>query len=222
MSDTDFSLETTARRTDPVPPRRRSRRIAALGILAFSASLASGAAWLGRSQESLPAFVAWTQGARLLDQEGIRQRQANDCGPAALAHALRQIGIAAPYPNASLVPGEDGCRMDDIDREASRLGASSRLRHLPTSALESVGVPAVLHLRRGHYVVLEGRTRSGGFVLHDPSLGRIEQSRSVVAEQWSGWVLELAPPQHQLHEFDRDGGDEVRDLARTQQIEARP
>jgi ABC-type bacteriocin/lantibiotic exporter with double-glycine peptidase domain len=66
------------------------------------------------------------------------------------------------------------------------------MRRIDPTEIDDVRAPAVLHLRRGHYVVFEGRSAAGMLRLHDPSLGLVEQSRADLSRSWSGWVLEVA------------------------------
>ena len=54
----------------------------------------------------------------------VRQSGPFDCGPAALAHCLRRLGIDAPYPDARgrIRPSVRGCRLDELADEALRWG----------------------------------------------------------------------------------------------------
>ena len=153
---------------------------------------------IGRSPRSGLAALAWVRGARVVDGPvGVRQRRANDCGPAALAHVLHRFGRSVPYPDpgSGLALGPKGCRLDEIAREAERLGLVARLRQADASAPEVIREPAILHLTVGHFIVLEGRTPAGDLLVHDPSLGSLAISRKSLARQWSGWALELSLPE---------------------------
>ena len=170
----------------------------AAAVLASAVGLGGMLGMMGRSPQSGLAAVAWVRGARRGDGPvGVRQRRANDCGPAALAHVLRGLGrrVAYPDPGSRLALGSRGCRLDEIAREAERCGLVARMRRTDVSAPEAVTPPAILHLSVGHFVVLEGRTEGGDLLVHDPSLGSLQISGKSLARQWSGWVLELSLPE---------------------------
>ncbi len=173
------------------------RRVLAGLVLAAAGIAGCVLAGIARAPEPVPAAVAWVRGARLLpDAGGVRQRGAVDCGPAALAHAARRLGRAAPYPDpdSPLRPGPRGCRLDEVAREAARRGLVPRLVHTDGEHPESLAVPAILHLKGDHFVVLESRTAAGEFRVHDPSLGALELPARALRAQWSGWALELSLP----------------------------
>ncbi|MBZ0266864.1 hypothetical protein K8I85_01800 [bacterium] len=140
-------------------------------------------------------LLARVRGGRFVEiGDGVLQRRANDCGPAALVHCLRLLGEDAPYPDpACRVPlTARGCRMDALAEEAERRGREVRTRRLPPDGgLGSVTPPAILHAREGHYLVFEGVRQDGTVVLHDPALGRVLHSPRALARRWSGHVLEF-------------------------------
>ena len=174
-------------------------RRALAGLVATAAALSAGGVLpLMRGESGLPDFIARMQDARRHeDTGGVRQRTANDCGPAALAHALRRLGGDAPYPDpeSPLRPGPRGCRLEELAREAERRGAITRVRRLEPADLGDVAVPAILHLREGHFVVLEEGGGDGVARIQDPSLGPLEQSVESLIRHWSGWALELDLPE---------------------------
>jgi len=180
------------------------RRPVAGGILALAATAAVGSVGTVVGGSTAPEWIAWTRGARLVaDPPGVRQRRANDCGPAALAQVLRSLGFEVSYPDPSSTVriGPRGCRLEELATEARRLGAVAEVRRLDPEDVDRVRTPAILHLKAGHFVVLEGRVAPGagraecGFRIHDPSLGALEQSAAGVARQWSGWALEIHLPE---------------------------
>lgn len=163
-------------------------------MLAGSVAAVTAVIVTARGPEAGPQLVAAGRGARWIEAgPGVRQRRANDCGPAALAHALRRTGRTVPFPDAasSLVPRPAGCRLDEIAAEAARLGVPSRLSRSDPDSVEGVGTPALLHLTEGHFVVLEGRSTRGDWIVWDPAFGRLAYSGSALAARWSGHALEL-------------------------------
>ena len=90
--------------------------------------------------------------------DGVMQRAANDCGPAALVHCLRRFGTSVPYPDpgSTIRLGPRGCGFDQLVEEAARWGRRARHRRVSPGLVGDVESPAILYLRRGHFVVLEG------------------------------------------------------------------
>jgi hypothetical protein len=162
-------------------------------VLAATASGLAGATLAWSSPSPAPVFFAWIRDARYVGQGDLRQSRANDCGPAALTHALRQLGLAVPYPDPAFAVPLDrrGCGLDALAREAERRGVVVQMRRLPPTAVEEVQPPAVLHLAEGHFVAFDGKGGRGVFRLFDPSLGCLEQTPGQLSRHWSGWVLEL-------------------------------
>lgn len=183
-----------------VAPHLLGRRAtAALVVVAAGLGVAS-MAQTSSSEHALPSLVAWVRGARFVEARNVvRQRRANDCGPAALAEGLRRLGLDAPYPGPAerIVLGPRGCALQDLAEEAFRYGAVAKVRRLAPREVGEVAPPAILHLTEGHFVVLEGRTADGNFLIADPSLGRLEQPPSSLVRHWSGYALELRLPERQ-------------------------
>jgi ABC-type bacteriocin/lantibiotic exporter with double-glycine peptidase domain len=139
-------------------------------------------------------LAARAQGGRFLEAgDGVRQVRGNDCGPAALAHCLRRIGVPAPYPDpdSTVRLGPRGCGFGQLVREAARWGRCAEHRRLDPPRIDSVAVPAVLYLRRGHFVAYEGADEDGRRIVHDPALGRMSFSREGLGRVWTGDVLEF-------------------------------
>ncbi len=155
---------------------------------------AIGAVFVGLARDEHPARVVMARigGARFHGLgDGVLQRASNDCGPAALAHCLRRLGRVAPYPDPeSGVPlGPRGCSLGALAEEASRRGWSVVVRRIGPDELAAVRPPAILHLRPGHFVVWEGRTRDGRWAGHDPAVGRVSWSHRALAIRWGGEIL---------------------------------
>ena len=177
--------------------RTQNARIRITAGALAGASLAAGvlAAGLGRSENPWGEVLARLQGARFHGAGGVRQQAANDCGPAALAHCLRRLGRAAPYPDPDgrLTPGPRGCTFAELAAEARRLGWPVRVRRIVPARLGDVALPAILWLRRGHFVVVEGRTPDGRWLGHDPALGRVSWTPEALERAWGGEILHGAP-----------------------------
>lgn len=136
-------------------------------------------------------LAAGLNGAAFVEMGGgVHQRWGNDCGPAALAHAIRLLGIPAPYPDpgATVVLTRRGCRFGDLGKECHRYGVVARIVRVPFDRLDEVEPPAILYLKRGHFVVFEG-WRAGHAVIHDPAIGRVEYERASLARRWRGEMM---------------------------------
>jgi ABC-type bacteriocin/lantibiotic exporter with double-glycine peptidase domain len=123
------------------------------------------------------------------------QLRANDCGPAALADCLRRLGSPVPYPDpaSGVRLGPRGCGFGELVAEAERYGHRAVHRRVDPDSVRGLRPPAVLYLRRGHFVVYEGPGESGDFVIHDPALGRVAMGRAALARLWTGDVLVFPP-----------------------------
>ena len=177
------------RRKSALPPVS-SRVIACLAGVVL---LGSGV--LARMEHPGRFLLVVAQGGRFLEAgEGVMQSGANDCGPAALAHCLRRLGAAAPYPDpeSTVALGTRGCRLDALAADAARWGWRATLRRLPATEVAQVDPPAIVHVREGHFLVLEGFRGDGTVVFHDPAVGRVAFSRAAWARRWTGHVLEFA------------------------------
>ncbi len=164
------------------------------GLLVLMAVVAA-AGRLAREEHPGRFLLAALHGGRFEGVGGVLQTAANDCGPAALAHCLRRLGVDAPYPDpdGGVVLTSRGCRLDALAEEAERKGRPSRLRRLSPDATdpERLQVPSILHVREGHFLVYEGRTEGGRIAVHDPALGSVSLSEVVFRRRWTGHVLDF-------------------------------
>lgn len=104
----------------------------------------------------------------------IVQWRLNACGPAALATVLEVHGkrweVADLEKRCRL--GEQGVTVLDLARAAAGYGlAAEPFRALRPEALADVPRPYVLHLARGHFLVVE-QARGAELVVFDPASGR--------------------------------------------------
>lgn len=75
---------------------------------------------------------------------------------------------------------------------ATRYGLSSRALRVELNELVDVQLPAILHWRFSHFVVLEALSAKRAIV-HDPEVGRLSVSSAELSRQFTGVVLELCP-----------------------------
>jgi ABC-type bacteriocin/lantibiotic exporter with double-glycine peptidase domain len=175
-----------------------SRRVGAVACAAaLAATLASGvvlrhAAWAAvPSAWQFAVAVAWGRGAvALAPLRELRQQEADGCGAAALHVLLAAHGTRVPQRllwSMCRVPG-GGARLGSLARAARCFG------HRPVIAsdpgLERTSLPAIVHLRRGHFVVLEARDGTQATVF-DPGCGRVRVDWPALRRRASGAVLAL-------------------------------
>lgn len=139
----------------------------------------------------------------------VLQTAETDCAPACLTALVRRFGGAATLAQVrrDLDPGRDGTSALVLRDAAARWGVDLTAVLAPVDELadriDELSMPAVLHLSRQHYVVVEGVGRDGSVHVMDPGVGRRRMTREDVRAQASGLVL-LATP----------GGDTIPKLAR--------
>jgi len=141
--------------------------------------------------DAVGVAVAWGAGAQPLAGDAADRQQSRDgCGAASLAVLLRRHGTHVPQRllwSMTRVPG-GGTRLGELARAAAcfghraELGADPGLLHTP--------LPAIVHLRRGHFVVLESRDADSAIVL-DPGCGRVRVPLADLQHRASGAILVL-------------------------------
>lgn len=139
-------------------------------------------------------------GATFLGEEGVvLQESLNDCGPAALANALRVRGMATPSLDSLAVlagTGPAGTRASGLIRAGAELGLPLTLdRVLPERAAQ-VPRPFIAWVNRNHFVTVTDLTPGGILTVLDPRVGRYSISETDFLSIWSGEALlptETAP-----------------------------
>jgi len=171
---------------------------AAWAVLLGSVGIVGAVAAVSTWESPLPTLAARIQGGRFLGRgEGVLQHRVNDCGPAALADCLRRLGESVPYPDpqSGVRLGPRGCGFRELTAEAERYGRPAEHHRVGPGEIDAVAPPAVLYLRRGHFVVYLGPGDDGEEVLlHDPAVGRVAMSRAGLRRSWTGDVMEFRAP----------------------------
>ncbi len=125
----------------------------------------------------------------------ILQNEANECGLAALAMVANyhRHDIDLAYLRALFPLSRNGMTLagivtlaDSLDLDASGYALDG------VTELEQVALPAILHWRGNHFVVLEAITR-GRYHVHDPEFGLRIYERADMERLFGGIVLEFAP-----------------------------
>ena len=124
----------------------------------------------------------------------IRQLSDAECGPACLAMVLSHHGRATSVAELreQVVAGRDGVTAGALLRVADAEGLIGRGVEVSATALPEISVPAILHWRGCHYVVLEGM-KGGQARIVDPAFGRRTVSPPELSENFSGTAMEFRP-----------------------------
>lgn len=139
--------------------------------------------------------------ARDRSWEWLGQRGPADCGVAALAMALRGLGLEVTFEElAARAPaGPHGTSLADLAQAAHQVGARAVAVRVGLEQLPLARLPAVAHLTGGHYVTLF-EVRANKLVLGDPAEGIRAVTPAAFRRDWSGNLLLLrarsvpAPP----------------------------
>jgi ATP-binding cassette subfamily B protein RaxB len=125
----------------------------------------------------------------------ILQNEANECGLAALAMVanFHRHDIDLAYLRALFPLSRRGMTLASIVALADSLDLDANGYALDGVAeLDQVALPAILHWRGNHFVVLEAISR-GRYHVHDPEFGLRIYERADVERLFGGVVLEFAP-----------------------------
>ncbi len=117
-----------------------------------------------------------------------------ECSAASLAMVLAHDGKWVPLSDLRHTLGisRDGATALDIVKGAEKYGLKSGGTIGGFDKLQGVAVPAIIWIRRSHFVVLEG-AHDGKFYINDPGSGRYKFNAQQMQEQFSDAVLWFSP-----------------------------
>jgi len=163
----------------------RTRRLLFSGTILILA--AAGASWL---------CLDIARGTEYLGAEGVFfQRGSSDCGGAVLKMIFDRNGIKADYAEIlrRLQTSTLGTAMLNMLDLARKEGLHCEGWRLAARDLPSIPLPAVLLLRRNHFVVLDSMDRNHVLLL-DPARGRLRVSWRKLLSSWHGETLLFYKP----------------------------
>ena len=172
----------------------------AASLPAAPAHLRAGLAAITAGPRTWPVYQAWGLGCAPTADAATRQQHTDGCGAAALQAVLRSHGRHVQQSllwSLTRLPGGGTSaqrlarvgRCFGLDCSVQRLAFDARAAR-PAAAFR-VPLPAVLHLRRGHFVVLRHWSGAGA-QLFDPACGGVRVRSQALQRRASGFVVACA------------------------------
>ncbi|MDE6227719.1 MAG: peptidase domain-containing ABC transporter [Muribaculaceae bacterium] len=121
------------------------------------------------------------------DKDFVKQRDAMQCGVAALTMVCRHFGArySLDFVSKFCHATTDGVSLKGISDAAERLGLETCGARVSPSQLAAAPLPAILHWNQNHFVVLHKVSRSGRrFHIADPGKGLYSLSESEFRQHW--------------------------------------
>ena len=128
----------------------------------------------------------------------VLQHSETDCGAACLGTICQHYGRALTLNRLreAVGTGQLGTTMLGLKRGANSLGLDARpVRASPNiiDHLKSAPLPAIIHWKGNHWVVLYGQHRHK-YIIADPAIGIRYVSRQELIKDWKDWVMLLLEP----------------------------
>ena len=145
----------------------------------------------------------------------VQQYSEEDCGAACLATVAKHYkrNFALGRIRDAIGTGKQGTTLLGLRRGAETLGFNGRSVRASGAVLERMDempLPAIIHWKGYHYVVLYGRKRGLGrarYVISDPAVGVRYLSKAELTAGWSsGMLLLLEPDMARFLSQPEDGG----------------
>ena len=146
----------------------------------------------------------------------VLQHSEEDCGAAALTTVAKHYGKTFTISRArdAVGTGARGTTLLGLRRGAERLGFNCRQARASEELLdniEAIPLPAIIHWKGYHWVVLYGKKRKK-YVIADPGVGVRFVEEKELLEGWSNGVMLLLQPDDAL--FYQQENDETKGLWR--------
>ena len=143
------------------------------------------------------AVHARVSGIVFIGGEGVvRQQHSYDCGAAALQMVFTHFHISSRYGELlhQLETDAGGASMLELKRAAEARGLLCSGWRLRTRDLPEIPFPAILFMRRNHFVVLDSYRRAGAAFIRDPARGRLQITTKKLESMWGGETLLFHQP----------------------------
>ena len=113
-----------------------------------------------------------------------------DCGLAALAMVGLRFGakVSIEELRARVAPGSEGLALGQLQQLGMDYNLPCQAVRVSVERLRQVNLPAIAHLRDGHYVVLH-ELGEAGIVVGDPAAGIVTWSATYLSDRYSGALL---------------------------------
>ncbi|NER79513.1 MAG: peptidase domain-containing ABC transporter [Leptolyngbya sp. SIO1D8] len=145
----------------------------------------------------------------------VRQHSQEDCGAACLGTIAHYHGqqFTLSRLRELVGTGQQGTTLLGLKRGAEALGLQARAvtaHPAILDRLEEVSLPAIIHWKGVHWVVLHGK-KGNRYVIADPGVGLRFVDQQTLREGWRNWVMLLLEPDPaqfyaQTDDHDRIGG----------------
>ena len=143
----------------------------------------------------------------------VQQNSEEDCGAACLAMVAKYYGrvFTITRIREAVGTGQLGTTLLGLRRGAEGLGIHARSGKATPELLDSfhkIPLPAIIHWKGTHWVVLYGKQR-GRYVVGDPGLGIRYLKKETLTKGWSNGVMLLLQPDQEAfyaQENDRPAG----------------
>jgi len=125
----------------------------------------------------------------------VPQLGPTDCGLAALAMVSLRLDapVSVEELRTKVTLGPQGLTLQQLQQLATHVGLACRAVRVSADRLGQVSLPAIAHLRDGHYVVLH-ELGTAGVVVADPASGLVTWHLDFLSRCWSGALVLFERP----------------------------
>jgi ATP-binding cassette subfamily C protein len=128
----------------------------------------------------------------------VLQHSEEDCGAACLATIAKHYGrtFTITRIREAIGTGQQGTTLLGLKRGAERLGFSAKGGRVSAEILERTNaaqLPAIIHWKGSHYVVLYGRKRKK-YVVADPGIGVRYLTQKELIDGWKSYIILFLEP----------------------------
>lgn len=120
----------------------------------------------------------------------VPQLGPTDCGLAALSMVSLhlQVPVSVEELRAKVAPGPQGLTLQQLEQLGAEIGLACQAVRVSAERLRQVRLPAIAHLRDGHYVVLH-ELGAAAAVVGDPASGVVTWHIDFLAQCYSGSLV---------------------------------